>query len=102
MVPDSNRLYIGVYLTNLTFIENGIPSTIKKTTLINFAKREKTAEIIRDIQQYQTIPYNLQPIPEVIDYILNNIQVAQEIQELQDKSLLVEPHDGRKLPAIDT
>ncbi|KAK3052247.1 hypothetical protein LTS18_012301, partial [Coniosporium uncinatum] len=39
--------FFGVYLTDLTFIEDGIPSLIKKTSLINFAKRAKTAEVIR-------------------------------------------------------
>ena len=52
----------GVYLTDLTFIEDGIPSVIKRTNLINFAKRAKTAEVIRDIQQYQNVPYPLKPV----------------------------------------
>ena len=56
----------GVYLTDLTFIEDGIPSVIKRTNLINFAKRAKTAEVIRDIQQYQNVPYPLKPVVYVI------------------------------------
>ncbi|KAI1772475.1 ras GEF [Hypoxylon cercidicola] len=85
--------FFGVYLTDLTFIEDGIPSIIKKTNLINFAKRAKTAEVIRDIQQYQNAPYSLQPVPELQDYILSNMQAAGDVHEMYDKSLQVEPRE---------
>lgn len=83
----------GIYLTNLAFVEDGIPSIIKKTNLINFAKRAKMAEVIRDIQQYQNVEYSLQPIPELQDYILNNMQAAGDVHEMYDKSLQVEPRE---------
>jgi len=83
----------GVYLTDLTFIEDGIPSIIKKSTLINFAKRAKTAEVIRDIQQYQNVPYPLQPVPELQEYILSNMQAAGDVHEMYEKSLAVEPRE---------
>jgi son of sevenless-like protein len=85
--------FFGVYLTDLTFIEDGIPSIIKKTNLINFAKRAKTAEVIRDIQQYQNVGYSLQPVPELQDYILSNMQAAGDVHEMYDKSLQVEPRE---------
>ena len=85
----------GVYLTDLTFIEDGIPSTIKKTNLINFAKRAKTAEIIRDIQQCQNEPYPLQPVPELQDYILTNMQSAGDVHEMYERSLAVEPRENQ-------
>lgn len=84
---------IGVYLTDLTFIEDGIPSVIKQSALINFAKRAKTAEVIRDIQQYQNVPYPLQPVPELQEYILSNMQAAGAVAEMYDKSLAVEPRE---------
>ncbi|CAG8977717.1 hypothetical protein HYALB_00008744 [Hymenoscyphus albidus] len=85
--------FFGVYLTDLTFIEDGIPSIIKKTTLINFAKRAKTAEVIRDIQQYQNVPYPLQSVSELQDYILSNMQAAGDVHEMYEKSLAVEPRE---------
>ncbi|CAK7220907.1 cell division cycle-related protein [Sporothrix curviconia] len=85
--------FFGVYLTDLTFIEDGIPSIIKKTNLINFAKRAKTAEVIRDIQQYQNVAYLLQPVVELQDYILSNMQAAGDVHEMYDKSLQVEPRE---------
>ncbi len=84
---------VGVYLTDLTFIEDGIPSRIKKNDHINFAKRAKTAEVIRDIQRYQNLPYPLQPVPELQDYILSNMQAAGSVHEMYDKSLAVEPRE---------
>ncbi|KAL2014959.1 hypothetical protein VTK56DRAFT_6723 [Thermocarpiscus australiensis] len=85
--------FFGVYLTDLTFIEDGIPSVIKKTNLINFAKRAKTAEVIRDIQQYQNVAYSLQPVPELQDYILSNMQAAGDVHEMYDRSLQIEPRE---------
>ncbi|TAQ88361.1 hypothetical protein B7494_g3309 [Chlorociboria aeruginascens] len=83
----------GVYLTDLTFIEDGISSIIKRSALINFAKRAKTAEVIRDIQQYQNVPYPLQPVPELQEYILSNMQAAGDVHEMYERSLAVEPRE---------
>lgn len=85
--------FFGIYLTDLTFIEDGIPSIIKKTQLINFAKRAKTADVIRDIQQYQNVPYGLSPVPELQEYILRNMQSAGDVHEMYDRSLQVEPRE---------
>ncbi|KAL9004415.1 MAG: hypothetical protein Q9188_002773 [Gyalolechia gomerana] len=85
--------FFGVYLTDLTFIEDGISSVIKKTNLINFAKRAKTADVIREIQQYQKMPYPLKPVADLQDYILSNMQAAGDVHEMYDKSLAVEPRE---------
>ncbi|BDD55230.1 hypothetical protein MAP00_000774 [Monascus purpureus] len=84
--------FFGVYLTDLTFIEDGIPS-LTPSELINFSKRAKTAEVIRDIQQYQNVPYLLQSVPELQDYILNNLQSANDVHDMYDRSLEVEPRE---------
>ncbi|KAF2667040.1 guanine-nucleotide dissociation stimulator CDC25 [Microthyrium microscopicum] len=85
--------FLGVYLTDLTFIEDGISSNLKKNNLINFAKRAKTAEVIRDIQQYQNVPYSLQPVPELQDYITTNMRAASDVAGMYDLSLQVEPRE---------
>ncbi|CAI7641313.1 unnamed protein product [Penicillium manginii] len=84
--------FFGVYLTDLTFIEDGIPS-LTPSELINFNKRAKTAEVIRDIQQYQNVPYLLQPVPELQDYILSNLQSAGDVHDMYDRSLEIEPRE---------
>lgn len=37
--------------------------------IINFSKREKFAEVIREIKHYQSKPYNLTVIPSIQSYI---------------------------------
>lgn len=49
--------------------------------------------MIRDIQQYQNVPYLLQPVPELQDYILSNLQRAGDVHEMYDKSLELEPRE---------
>lgn len=66
---------------------------IKRTNLINFAKRAKTAEVIRDIQQYQNVPYPLRSVADLQEYILSNMQAAGDVHEMYEKSLLVEPRE---------
>jgi son of sevenless len=85
--------FLGVYLTDLTFIEDGIPSTVKNSNLINFAKRTKTAEVIRDIQQYQNVPYALNPVPDLQEYILGNMREAGDVHEMYHRSLQIEPRE---------
>ena len=77
----------------MTFIEDGIPSVIKRTNLINFAKRAKTAEVIRDIQQYQNVPYPLKAVGDLQDYILSNMQAAGDVADMYERSLQVEPRE---------
>ncbi|KAJ5648130.1 hypothetical protein N7490_004502 [Penicillium lividum] len=84
--------FFGVYLTDLTFIEDGIPS-LTPSELINFNKRAKTAEVIRDIQQYQNVPYLLSPVPELQDYILSNLQAAGDVHDMYERSLEIEPRE---------
>ena len=90
--PLTNEYLPGVYLTDLTFIEDGIPS-LTPSGLINFSKRTKTAEVIRDIQQYQNVPYLLHPVSELQDYILNNLHSANDVHDMYERSLEVEPRE---------
>ncbi|KAI5810996.1 ras guanine nucleotide exchange factor domain-containing protein [Peziza echinospora] len=85
--------FLGVYLKDLTFVADGNPDYIKGTELINFGKRAKTAAIIREIQQYQSVPYPLQPIQELQDYIQSNMQAAKDVTEMFNISLALEPRE---------
>lgn len=85
--------FLGVYLKDLTFVADGNPDFIKGTELINFGKRAKTAAIIREIQQYQSVPYPLQSITELQDYILSNMQAAKDVTEMFNVSLALEPRE---------
>ncbi|KEF55787.1 uncharacterized protein A1O9_08538 [Exophiala aquamarina CBS 119918] len=87
--------FLGVYLTDLIFIEDGIASLMKGSELINFAKRTKTAEVIRDIQSYQNVPYGLNPVPELQEWITENMRNAGDVQEIgmYNQSLKIEPRE---------
>lgn len=85
--------FLGVYLTDLTFIEDGIASIVKNSNLINFSKRTKTAEVIHDIEQYQNVPYSLTPVPDLQEYILSNMRTAGDVHEMYDRSLQIEPRE---------
>ncbi|CCG84890.1 protein of unknown function [Taphrina deformans PYCC 5710] len=86
--------FLGVYLTDLTFIEDGNPNmSVKARHLINFSKRQKTADVIRDIQQYQAVPYSLQAVPEIQNYIRSCMDITRDISELYHISLEREPRE---------
>ena len=64
--------YVGIYLTDLVFIEEGNGDTFNG--LINFTKRKLVASVIRDFTQYQQVsyfpkfltfqlPYYYEPVP---------------------------------------
>jgi son of sevenless-like protein len=86
--------FLGVYLTDLTFIEDGNSNMIKNSAhTINFSKRFKTAEVIRDIQQYQLVPYSLQPVDELQSFLLSSVASSPEVGELYELSLYTEPRE---------
>lgn len=57
---DTLAFAAGVYLTYLTFIEDGNPNFLPGDggrRLINFAKWTKAAVVMREIQGFQQMPY---------------------------------------------
>ncbi|KZT11988.1 ras GEF [Laetiporus sulphureus 93-53] len=60
--------FIGVYLTTLTFINDGAEDRIDGN-MINFRKRQKAAEVIQDIKRWQSKPYNYQTVGSVLSYL---------------------------------
>lgn len=59
--------------------------------MINFAKRTKVAEVLQDIQQYQNMPYNLQSVPEIQDFLIRNLRATKDVSDMYDRSLQLEP-----------
>merc|ERR1711916_273871 len=67
--------YLGMYLTDLTFIDDGNPDFVQSPTnakLINFYKRTLVVNVIHEVQQYQQTRYELP----------NNNELEAFIQEL--------------------
>jgi hypothetical protein len=84
--------FLGIYLQDLTFIEDGNSNFLKKSNnLINFAKRMKTAEVIRELQEYQSTHYMLTAVPDIQEFIKTHLHSSREEEELYNLSLRLEP-----------
>ncbi|KAG0205022.1 hypothetical protein BGX28_003228 [Mortierella sp. GBA30] len=84
--------FVGVYLTDLVMIQDGNPDFLRKTdNHINFYKRVSTAEVIREIQQYQSVPYCLTTVPEIQAFIRRGLDHSKSVAELYEMSLALEP-----------
>lgn len=59
----------GRYLSTLTFINDGAQDNLSKGQMINFRKRQKAAEVIREIKKWQSRPYNLQSVAVILAYL---------------------------------
>ncbi|KAF9355905.1 hypothetical protein BGX26_005980 [Mortierella sp. AD094] len=89
--------FIGVYLTDLVMIQDGNPDILKGTDQhINFYKRGSTAEVIREIQQYQSVPYCLTTVVEIQTFIRKGLDRSKSVTELYDMSLALEPREGEE------
>ncbi|KAI5285285.1 hypothetical protein KEM54_000689 [Ascosphaera aggregata] len=86
--------FLGIYLTDLIFTEDGIPSTADNS-MINFSKWRKTAAVIQEIQQFQNGTYQFQPVPELQEWILQQMREAQDCstKAAYDRSLEIEPRE---------
>jgi son of sevenless-like protein len=84
--------FLGVLMSDLTFIEEGNPDFLKDNTIINFEKRALVAKVMMEMQQHQQSKYMLKPVPAIQNY-LNSLHYNTE-NELYDKSLQREPRDS--------
>jgi hypothetical protein len=84
--------YLGIYLTDLTFVEEGNPDMVQG--LINFNKRHLVSELIRSIQQYQLKPYAFEPV----QYIQDKLRRGRVWDEdtLYEVSEYLEPRPGKE------
>ncbi|KAL1950628.1 hypothetical protein VTO73DRAFT_5752 [Trametes versicolor] len=76
--------FIGVYLTTLTFINDGAEDKLAGN-MINFRKRQKAAEVIQDIKRWQAKPYNFQTVAPVLAYLEESFQAYQDAQDYGDQ-----------------
>ncbi|CAH8866094.1 unnamed protein product [Trichobilharzia szidati] len=84
--------YLGMYLTDLSFIEEGALN-ITENNLVNFCKMRMIAHVIREVQQYHQTPYLITHRREVTDYLLDPTRLLDEEQTYQ-ASLIIEPRQS--------
>lgn len=103
--------FVGMYLTDLTFVEIGNSDTrqlpVEKgresASVINFDKHMKTAKIISGLQAFQ-VPYRLAAVPEMQEWMEAQIQRVRSsdtanIQSQYRRSLILEPKTPVKTAA---
>ncbi|XP_021236565.1 ras-specific guanine nucleotide-releasing factor 2 isoform X5 [Numida meleagris] len=85
--------YLGMYLTDLAFIEEGTPNFTEEG-LVNFSKMRMISHIIREIRQFQQTSYRIEHQQKVTHYLLDKTLIIDE-DTLYELSLKLEP----RLPA---
>ncbi|KAI0051128.1 ras GEF [Auriscalpium vulgare] len=75
--------FFGLYLTTLTFIQDGAPNNVAGG-LVNFRKRQKAAEVIEEIQKWQSKPFNFAKVDTIYDYILDCLAKFNDIPDVSD------------------
>ncbi len=61
--------------------------------MINFGKRQKAAEVIREIKKYQSKTYNLHELPNVQEFIETSLAGLENAPDFWDLSLDREPKE---------
>jgi len=120
--------YLGVYLTDMTFVDQGNPDLLTNTQvrvffsfifffffflssfrvptlslsyhvkLVNFHKRRLLSFVIREIQQYQQLPYSYPKVDLIADY-LKTLKFKSE-EECYAQSLKIEPREEAPKVAV--
>ncbi|KAI5479345.1 cell division control protein Cdc25 [Pseudohyphozyma bogoriensis] len=91
--------FLGVYLTDWTFIGDGNPDMLReKPHQINFNKRQKASELILMIRLHQVTTYNLSAVPMISKWLDDQlhpkgVDPATDDQRLYEISLQREPRE---------
>jgi len=73
--------YLGLYLKDLTFIEDG-NMTYLEESVVNFQKMRMLAGIFKSISEFQRHSYNFTPVPQLQKYLLHGVAPEQNDNEL--------------------
>ena len=85
---------LGLFLTDLTFLDESHQDTLNEGRQINMEKWGKLYQIIDSLQQYQ-IPFLFQEVKDLKEYLVNSIQSDGDYdsEQLYQLSLDVEPRE---------
>jgi len=83
--------YLGVYLTDLVFIEDGNPNTFEEdgSTFINFRKMSILGEVLMEISSYQQDRYSFNKLDDLYYYLLT--METHNDTDLYNLSVAAEP-----------
>lgn len=84
--------FLGVFLSDLTFTTNGNPDHLHgDPKLINFSKRARTVDILREMSRYQNVKYNLKRYSDLQDIIAFKLTTSVCIEDQYSISVRIEP-----------
>ncbi|RDW86901.1 Ras-GEF domain-containing protein [Aspergillus mulundensis] len=83
--------FLGLFLKDLIFIEDGNPALTPDERLINFSKYSMLATTIHTVQRFQEAMYCLQPVPELQEYLATELQQPSDLQKMWGRSCELEP-----------
>eukprot|EP01027_Heterolobosea_sp_BB2_P023237 GEZU01034394.1.p2 GENE.GEZU01034394.1~~GEZU01034394.1.p2 ORF type:complete len:121 (+),score=50.83 GEZU01034394.1:102-464(+) len=85
--------YIGMWLTDLTFIADGNKDTVGPNNLINFSKRRYFAKVMMDMRVLQQSPYQFERVPALLKFISTEVLIKQSWSDdkLYEASIAIEP-----------
>ena len=86
--------YLGLYLSDLTFIEDGNPDTLAEGAYVNFEKCAMVARVIQDLCKHQLVPYNFRRVDIIAQWM--DAWEAPSEKECFDLSLRVEPRGSQQ------
>lgn len=66
----------GIYLRDMTFIDEGNPDYVQGD-LINFEKLSLISAVLREVEAYQKVRYDIQPIPVLQNYFKNLVMLPE-------------------------
>lgn len=85
--------FLGVFLTDLRFIQDGPPDNLPGTNLINFAKRSLIADTVRSVLGFQNLSYPYKSSAELQSFLNDKIMSAPNVHDLYELSVKVEPRE---------
>ncbi|CAF1602417.1 unnamed protein product, partial [Didymodactylos carnosus] len=81
--------YLGLYLSDLSFIEESTPD-ISEKCMINFSKMRMKTHIISEVRRFQSMPFKIKHNPRVCAYLLDTSRLLSD-DESYSISLQLEP-----------
>jgi len=85
--------FLGVYLTDLTFIDEGNPKYVDEK-LVNFRKKQLEYDVIIQVLRFQESPFQFNLVPQISSMI--KALPTMEENEMYDISLTLEPRECRR------
>ncbi|KAI3636881.1 hypothetical protein MIR68_005148 [Amoeboaphelidium protococcarum] len=86
--------FLGVLLTDLSFVDLGNPDYLPESNFINYEKRRKTSNIIDDMLKYQQYRFNIVEVPAISEMVKNlGANGWLDEKAFYEKSLASEPRE---------